>query len=58
MIISRKVQFRLNVFLVTAAVLFVTVFTMFELGYLDELFTILAKDNYIFLLDAFGWSFS
>ncbi|AZA58044.1 sulfite exporter TauE/SafE family protein [Chryseobacterium shandongense] len=48
MIISRKVQFRLNVFLVTAAVLFVTVFTMFELGYLDELFTILAKDNYIF----------
>lgn len=48
MIISRKVQFRLNVFLVTAAVLFITVFTMFELGYLDELFSILAKDNYIF----------
>lgn len=48
MIISRKVQFRLNVFFVTATVLAVTVFTMFELGYLDELFTILAKDNYIF----------
>lgn len=48
MIISRKVQFRLNVFFVTAAVLSVTVFTMFELGYLDELFSILAKDNYIF----------
>lgn len=48
MMISRKVQFRLNVFFVTASVLSLTVFTMFELGYLDELFTILAKDNYIF----------
>ncbi len=48
MIISRKIQFRLNVFFVTAVVLSLTVFTMFELGYLDELFTILAKDNYIF----------
>jgi len=48
MIISRKVQFRLNIFLVTVAILAVTVFYMYEFGYLDELFTVLAKDNYIF----------
>ncbi|SIT06654.1 sulfite exporter TauE/SafE family protein [Chryseobacterium gambrini] len=48
MVISRKVQFRLNVFFVTIALLLVVVFTMYELGYLDELFTVLAKDNYIF----------
>lgn len=48
MIISRKVQFRLNIFLVTVAILAVTVFSMYEFGYLDELFTVLAKDNYIF----------
>ncbi|WP_042720580.1 sulfite exporter TauE/SafE family protein [Flavobacterium sp. B17] len=48
MIISRKVQFRLNVFFVTVAILSVIIFSMYELGYLDELFTILAKDNYIF----------
>ncbi|WP_312901244.1 sulfite exporter TauE/SafE family protein [Chryseobacterium taichungense] len=48
MIISRKVQFRLHVFFVTVAILSVIVFSMYELGYLDELFTILAKDNYIF----------
>ena len=48
MVISRKVQFRLNVFFVTIAVLSVVAFTMYELGYLDELFTVLAKDNYIF----------
>lgn len=48
MIISRKVQFRLNVFFVTVAILSVIVFSMYELGYLDELFIILAKDNYIF----------
>jgi len=48
MIISRKVQVRLNVFFITAAVLSVTVFSMYQLGYLDELFTVLAKDNYIF----------
>lgn len=48
MIISRKVQFRLNIFLVTVALLAVTVFSMYEFGYLDELFTVLAKDNYIF----------
>lgn len=48
MVISRKVQFRLNVFFVTIALLSVVAFTMYELGYLDELFTVLAKDNYIF----------
>ncbi len=48
MIISRKVQLRLNIFLVTVAVLAVTVFSMYEFGYLDELFTVLAKDHYIF----------
>ncbi len=48
MVISRKVQFRLNVFFVTIALLSVVAFTMYELGYLDDLFTVLAKDNYIF----------
>ncbi|WP_288457574.1 sulfite exporter TauE/SafE family protein [uncultured Chryseobacterium sp.] len=48
MVISRKVQFRLNVFFVTIALLSVVAFTIYELGYLDELFTVLAKDNYIF----------
>ncbi|MDO3425743.1 sulfite exporter TauE/SafE family protein [Chryseobacterium sp. APV1] len=48
MVISGKVQFRLNVFFVTIALLSVVAFTMYELGYLDELFTVLAKDNYIF----------
>ncbi|MBL7879702.1 MAG: sulfite exporter TauE/SafE family protein [Chryseobacterium gambrini] len=48
MVISRKVQFRLNVFFVTIALLSVVAFTMYELGYLDELFTVLAKDSYIF----------
>lgn len=48
MVISRKVQLRLNVFFVTVAILFILFFSMYELGYLDELFTVLAKDNYIF----------
>lgn len=48
MVISRKVQIRLNVFFVTVVVLSIAVFSMYELGYLDELFTILTKDNYIF----------
>ncbi|KQT30949.1 ABC transporter permease [Chryseobacterium sp. Leaf405] len=48
MVISRKIQIRLNVFFITIAILFIGVFSMYELGYLDELFTILAKDNYIF----------
>ncbi|SDQ06366.1 hypothetical protein SAMN05421664_0257 [Chryseobacterium soldanellicola] len=48
MVISNKVQLRLNIFFATVAVLFIVVFTMYEVGYLDELLTILAKDNYIF----------
>ena len=32
----------------TIALLSVVAFTMYELGYLDDLFTVLAKDNYIF----------
>ncbi|SDI41262.1 hypothetical protein SAMN05421846_10785 [Chryseobacterium taeanense] len=48
MIISRKVQFRLNIFIITVLLLSVSIFSVYELGYLDELFTILAKDNYIF----------
>lgn len=35
-------------FFVTLALLFIAVFSMYEIGYLDELLTILAKDNYIF----------
>lgn len=48
MVISRKIQIRLNVLFVTVAVLFIVIFSMYELGYLDDLLTILAKDNYIF----------
>lgn len=48
MVISKKVQFRLNLFFITAAVLLVALFSMYQLGYLDELFTVLAKDNHIF----------
>ncbi|KIC64230.1 sulfite exporter TauE/SafE family protein [Chryseobacterium taiwanense] len=48
MVISRKVQIRLNVFFVTLAILGILFFSMYELGYLDELFIVLAKDNYIF----------
>ncbi|MFC3161399.1 hypothetical protein SAMN05443633_101471 [Chryseobacterium arachidis] len=48
MVISRKIQIRLHVFFVTIAILSITIFSMYELGYLDELFTILAQDNYIF----------
>lgn len=48
MVISRKVQIRLNVFFVTVAILGILFFSMYELGYLDELFIVLAKDNYIF----------
>ncbi|MCA6065683.1 sulfite exporter TauE/SafE family protein [Chryseobacterium sp. RG1] len=48
MVISRKVQIRLNVFFVTVAILVILFFSMYELGYLDELFVVLAKDNYIF----------
>ncbi|WP_326984528.1 sulfite exporter TauE/SafE family protein [Chryseobacterium sp. MYb264] len=48
MVISRKIQVRLNVLFVTVAVLFIVAFSMYEMGYLDELFVILAKDDYIF----------
>ncbi|MBL3546211.1 MULTISPECIES: sulfite exporter TauE/SafE family protein [Chryseobacterium] len=48
MVISRKIQIRLNVLFVTLAVLFTAGFLMYEWGYLDELLTILAKDHYIF----------
>lgn len=46
--ISRKIQIRINVLLITLAVL-VTAFVLFyNLDYWDELQIILAKDNYIF----------
>ncbi|WP_292014466.1 sulfite exporter TauE/SafE family protein [Chryseobacterium sp.] len=48
MVISRKIQIRLNVLIVMLAVLFITIFSMYELGYLDELLTVLARDHYIF----------
>ncbi len=48
MVISRKIQVRLNVLFVTVAIVGIGIFSMYELGYLDELFNILAKDNYIF----------
>ncbi|AZB30006.1 sulfite exporter TauE/SafE family protein [Chryseobacterium balustinum] len=48
MVISQKVQFRLNLLLITIAVLAITFLSMYSLGYLDELEIILAKDNYIF----------
>lgn len=48
MVISRKIQIRLNVLLITIALLLVVVFSMYSLGYLDELLNILAKDHYIF----------
>lgn len=38
----------MNVLLVTVAILVIVVFSMYSLGYLDELTHILAKDNYIF----------
>lgn len=48
MIISQKIQFRLNLLLITIAVLAIIFLSMYSLGYLDELEIILAKDNYIF----------
>lgn len=48
MVISRKVQLRLNIFFITVAAVFIIVFSMYEMGYLDELLKVLAKDNYIF----------
>ncbi|WP_419868189.1 sulfite exporter TauE/SafE family protein [Chryseobacterium sp. CT-SW4] len=48
MVVSKKLQLRLNIFFITIAVLLVTVISLYSLGYLDELFVILAKDNHIF----------
>lgn len=48
MVISRKIQIRLNVLLVTAVIVAIAVFSMYEIGYLDELLAILEKDNHIF----------
>lgn len=48
MVISQKIQFRLNVLFITVAVLAITFLSLYSLGYLDELEIILAKDNYIF----------
>lgn len=48
MVISRKIQIRLNVLFVTAAVLLIVSGVLYNLGYLEELQMTLAKDNYIF----------
>lgn len=48
MVITKKIQVRLNVLFAMVAILSIVIFSMYELGYLDELFHILAKDNYIF----------
>ncbi|AKK73676.1 ABC transporter permease [Chryseobacterium sp. P1-3] len=48
MVISRKIQIRLNILFITLALLSITGFSMYELGYMDELLTVLAKDHYIF----------
>lgn len=48
MLISRKIQIRLNVLFATAAVLLIVAGVLYNLGYLEELQMILAKDNYIF----------
>lgn len=48
MVISRKIQIRLNVLFATVAVLLIVSGILYNLGYLEELQMILAKDNYIF----------
>ncbi|WP_100074582.1 sulfite exporter TauE/SafE family protein [Chryseobacterium camelliae] len=48
MVVSRKIQIRLNILFVTLAILSLTVFILYETGYLDQLGTVLAKDHYIF----------
>jgi len=48
MVVSRKIQIRLNILFVTLAILSLTVFILYETGYLDHLGTVLAKDHYIF----------
>lgn len=48
MVVSRKIQIRLNILFVTLAILSLTVFILYETGYLDHLGIVLAKDHYIF----------
>ncbi|WP_312078616.1 sulfite exporter TauE/SafE family protein [Chryseobacterium sp.] len=48
MVITPKIQFRINLLLITIVVLAIAVISLYNLGYLDELQIILAKDNYIF----------
>jgi len=48
MVITPKIQFRLNVLLITVIVLVIAFISLYSLGYLDELQIILAKDNYVF----------
>ncbi|OCK50993.1 ABC transporter permease [Chryseobacterium sp. CBo1] len=48
MVITPKIQFRLNVLLITIIILVIAFISLYSLGYLDELQIILAKDNYIF----------
>lgn len=48
MVITPKIQSRLNVLLITVIVLVIAFISLYSLGYLDELQIILAKDNYIF----------
>ena len=50
MVISPKLQFRINLFLTTIVLVAITVISLYSLVYLDELQLILAKDNYIFYL--------
>lgn len=46
--VSRKIQIRINVLLVTIALMIFAMIMFYNLDYLDELQVILAKDNYIF----------
>ncbi|MCX8523774.1 sulfite exporter TauE/SafE family protein [Chryseobacterium formosus] len=48
MVITPKIQLRINLLLATIAVLVIAFFSLYSLGYLDELQIILAKDNHIF----------
>lgn len=48
MVISRKIQIRINVLLVTLLIITSVLLLLYNLGYLDELQIILAKDNYLF----------
>lgn len=48
MIMTRKIQIRLNILFVTAAVVLAVIFCLYGMGYLDELQNVLAKDHYVF----------